>query len=259
MAEIKVEKKETSILPWLLLGAGIVALLFWILTDADDSDNYVAQGEVYEEGYELGDAEEDGLIDGYDNDPFEENELLASDGEVINQNGEFVVADDIYNEDEDVIAGMDDDEVEGKLFGNQYNRNDAIDRAVVYLRDGDVDMGIDHRYSHRALTNLINATAAVAASEGVDVDGMLSKARKCAVDITKNPYSNNHADQIKTAAKQITMAIEKVQADKYSDVDVSELKDACDDINVATLALDQKEDIKDFYAAAVDALEEMRD
>ena len=39
MAEIPVEKKSSmSLLPWLLLAAGVIALLWWLLAEGDDPD-----------------------------------------------------------------------------------------------------------------------------------------------------------------------------------------------------------------------------
>ncbi len=171
---------------------------------------------------------------------------------------------------DDDILDIIDDEVEMVTD----NVDDMIDdQAVVFSEasiskiieyhtfiSNDADMGLDHVYSHNALTRLIDATEAVAYNLDVDVKADLDRARSNAGSITDDPLEVSHANKIKNAANIILQALKKIQMQKFPALTDSstKLQNAVNAIDTDAQTLEQKAAIKNFFEKAGDLLTNMK-
>lgn len=147
-----------------------------------------------------------------------------------------------------------------------FDRNDTIsdvssqsvNRYVAHVGDKS-RMDMDHEYSSRALTHLINAVEYKAREKNVNLDADLAQIRTEAEEITNNPQSTDHANKIKSAGTKIADALDKLQENSYPDLDqdVEEVKTAAQGIDTQVETLQQKEQINSFYDEAAEVLRKM--
>ncbi|MGB3545404.1 MAG: hypothetical protein WBA17_00405 [Saprospiraceae bacterium] len=153
-----------------------------------------------------------------------------------------------------------------------YTNTDADDSAyrnsvaayMDYTADMQGEMGLDHEFSHRALTLLANASASLAEYKEQDGNSdartKAAKVRQLADEITRDPTATDHADKIRAAALMITDILENVDRDSYAGnerAQLTQLRKQAKDINAQTLTLNQKEDVRDFFATARNILAKM--
>lgn len=124
--------------------------------------------------------------------------------------------------------------------------------------DEDMDMGLDHEYSHTGLTKLIEAVREVAADLDVDID--LTEAKNDADFITKDPTDVDHANKIRSAAQMISRAIGTIQQERFPQLaqEIDKLKDAAQSVMPDTQTLNQKDDVKAFLQEAKNVLNKMK-
>jgi hypothetical protein len=126
------------------------------------------------------------------------------------------------------------------------------------------DMGLDHEFSHKALTELVDATVAVAQAKGVNTaattQAKVDEVKQLADEITRDPMAGDHADKIKQAALLITDMLESIDQESYNSqasADISELRNEAQAISQETLTLNQKEDVRSFFGQAREVLQDM--
>ena len=211
MADLRIEKKENkSILPW-LLGLLVLGLAIWGIAELIEEDPI--------EG--MADTE---VIDG-----------AADRGSEIVKSGSTYTLIDL------------DDPAAGDRFDDLYTEYET------YTANMTGEMGLDHEFSHDALTYLADATRAIAMEYDVELNRNLTEAKQLADGITVDPYADNHADMIRRAALNITEMLERIDKwalDGLAIDEVRALRREAEDINAATLTLDQKEDVRGFFRAA---------
>jgi len=134
-----------------------------------------------------------------------------------------------------------------------------INEYTKYLSDSK-SMGIDHNYSNAVLSKLIDATEALSNSLNIDINEDLSQARAQTADILKDPLDADHANKIKKAGNTIVKALKTIQSQKFPDLNENhtELQNALMAIDVNTLTLNQKQDIKNFFQEAGELLTNMK-
>jgi hypothetical protein len=122
------------------------------------------------------------------------------------------------------------------------------------------EMGLEHQYTHTALNKLIDATEAVANTLSVDITAELETARENSDFVTKDTYDVDHADKINNAGNIIVQALDKIQNEKFPDLDESstELQNSVTNIQPATQTLEQKAAVKNFFEKAGDLLTNMK-
>jgi len=137
----------------------------------------------------------------------------------------------------------------------------AFGKFMTYTTDMEGEMGLDHEFSHKALTYLANATEAVADAHDVDITDNTERAKQLADELTVDPYATNHAEKIRMAAINITETLERINEQAYdhkADNNLEMLRKEALAINGATLTLDQKEDVRGFFRAARAVLADMK-
>ena len=140
----------------------------------------------------------------------------------------------------------------------------SIDAYLEYTTDMQGEMGLDHEFSHRALTLLAAATADVADAhdaDDIDARAKTQRVKQLADEITKDPYATDHADKIRMAALLITEVLEDVDGTYYEAAntsDLEQLRREAQDISAKTLTLNQKEDVRSFFGTAHRVLNSLR-
>ena len=227
MADIRIEKEERSgsILPW-LLGLGVAALAIWgILAAFDEGEELIVENQV-------------------------EEVAVADRGAEIVEVEESPTTYSLIDFDDETI-------------GDRYATYAAEYEAFTAEVDG--EMALDHDFAHEALTKLANATAALATAHGLGDDVEVTDQKQMieaeADKIMRDPMAGTHADNIRDAALAITAIMERVQREAYPDFAdaVSEVRAAAEGIDDETLALDQKDSVKDFFGSARVAIKAMRE
>jgi hypothetical protein len=133
----------------------------------------------------------------------------------------------------------------------------SVDKFMDYTATMTGEMGLDHEFSHNALTYLADATEDVADAYNVDITSNTKRAKELANAIIVDPYATNHADMIRMAAINITETMERIDkwALDYTVADqISKLRKEAQAINSNTLTLNQKEDVRSFFGAARNVL-----
>lgn len=220
MAQIRIEEdKNTSILPW-IFGLLLLGLLAWAaFAFLDDEDN-------------------DGTV-------LDTEEIEAPLAEMATEiTGE---PDGTYTEEMRAV--------DANLYAP------AFATFMDYTLDMQGEMGLDHEFSHNALTYLADATEDVADAYDVNITDNTERAKDMADAITKDPYATNHADMIRMAAINITETLERVNTRAFNGAASAELimlRKEAQSIDSKTLTLNQKEDVRTFFAAARNVLAKMK-
>ncbi|THH41671.1 hypothetical protein [Neolewinella litorea] len=183
----------------------------------------------------------------------------------------FEESDETYTEE--VLE--DDDNVAGVATGIDENNNykeyetgadytSAVSAYMSTTADMEGEMGLDHEFSHQALTELAQATVAIAENKGLLTDvsarEKADRVKRLSDDIMKDPLAGDHADKIKMAAMLITEMLEDIDTKAYNSQsadDLSKLRQEAQAISPETLTLNQKEDVRTFLGQARMVLERM--
>ena len=221
MAQIRIERKPSggtgAVWPW-IVGLLVLGLIVWGVSEAfEESD------ETYTEEVIEGDAGVAGVATGID-----EN----------NNYKDYETPDNNYSE--------------------------SVGRYLSTTADMEGDMGLDHNFSHRALTELAMATKQIAQSKGLmdeaDVKEKADRVDQLANDIMRDPMAGDHADKIKMASMLIVEILEDIDEEAYSGRavdDIAKLRQEAQAMNAETLTLDQKENVRSFFAQARLVLQRM--
>ncbi len=128
--------------------------------------------------------------------------------------------------------------------------NSTVTAYVNFISSDTNKMSIDHSYTNEALLKLTNAINAMADQVGYNVKADLDKAKEYADKITNDPFETSHADAIRKAADILSTAMQNMQQAKYPGLEneVADVNSAAAAINPATLTLDQKDAVKNFFS-----------
>ena len=120
-------------------------------------------------------------------------------------------------------------------------------------------MGVDHQYTNMALIKLMNAVQAKADEINYDISADMAEVKKDAKAIEEDPTSTSHAKTIKDAGTKLANILQKMQKQKYPNLnqDVQEMKTAISNVDGTLETLQQKEQIKKFFTEAADVLKKM--
>jgi len=149
-----------------------------------------------------------------------------------------------YTSESDIIRGQ---------------KNDGNVTAFVDFVNSKKQMSLDHAYTNEALIKLTDAVNSKANEVGYEVRADIAKVKGYARMITVDPYETTHAGYIRKAVDILTAELHNIQKAKYSDLanEMKELTRASESINPEVLTLNQKDAIKNYFAAASDLLQKM--
>ncbi len=189
---------------------------------------------------------------------FDESDETTTENEVL-EGGDAVAP---------VATGIDEN--------NNYKEFDAGDAAIgeddqfytgfmSSTENMEGEMGLGHEFTNQTLTQLANASAALAERKGVDdgtsADSKAMRVKQLAGEITADPMATDHADKIKMSTMLITEILEDVDQKAYNgqfDENVKKLRQEAQAIDASTLTLDQKSDVRSFFRQARLVLQEMK-
>jgi hypothetical protein len=141
----------------------------------------------------------------------------------------------------------------------------TYNRYLEYTADMTGEMGLDHEFSHAALTYLANAVIALAWETGLEdrqnIQETVERIRYYADGLTVDPDATNHADLIRAAAMDITDLLRQIDQLAFGAeyvARVTDLRTEAAAIDPATLTLNQREDVRSFLRAARNALTAMQ-
>jgi len=137
--------------------------------------------------------------------------------------------------------------------------NYTVAAYVNFIENSNAKMTLDHAYTNEALLKLINATNAIANEVGYEILADLEKVKEYANMITINPFETTHADNIRMADDILTQVLQNIQKANYPSLaeEVEELKRASESIKPEVLTLNQKDEVKNYFAKASDLLQKM--
>ncbi|NND87816.1 MAG: hypothetical protein HKM28_01060 [Flavobacteriaceae bacterium] len=137
----------------------------------------------------------------------------------------------------------------------------VISEYVDFIKDFDGTMGLDHVFSHEALTKLINATEQVAKDVNVNIQADLQAAREKADFIMVDPESLKHADKIRAAGMATVDVLQKVQTQKFPSLasQADTVRSAVMSIEPSEQTLNQKKSVKNFFDEAANLLIQMKE
>lgn len=146
-----------------------------------------------------------------------------------------------------------------KAWIDKKEDNKTVAAYVTFIESDTSTMGLDHVYTHEALTKLANAVDAMAKEVDYDVNADIAKTKEYADDITKNPLEDTHANKIRSAAEILSNALQNIQQARYPSLsnEAAGVKSAAMAINPDLLTLDQRDAVKSFFGKAADLLHKM--
>lgn len=139
-----------------------------------------------------------------------------------------------------------------------------VQEFVTFVREGKPaeDMGLDHEYTSNGIRNLADALNAIAHrtdNHNDQIDSKRQELHQMADQIQKDPLSIQHADIIRDAFTTSADMMEQVQRNLYPQLEdqVAEVRQAAQSINPQELTLDQKNEVKQFFERASEAVRAM--
>ncbi len=99
---------------------------------------------------------------------------------------------------------------------NVHESNSTVAAFVTFVNDDKNKMGLDHAYTNMALLKLTEATKAMAQEIGYNVPADLHKVKEYADEITRDPFENTHADNIRKGADVLTNILHNIQQQSIS-------------------------------------------
>lgn len=172
----------------------------------------------------------------------------------------WIIADDnddeeVYTENEEVVAEPENWGDDSGTSG--YNLNAEAEDAIDQYDQFTADLGaieIDHETSHKGITLLADALAALSTNTQNEVEEL----RQQADQLLKNPTSDEHAGIIRDAFITAANIIEKQTADSDALAEESsEVTEAAQAVNGNVLVTNQKDAIKNFFDKIANTLNNM--
>lgn len=152
-----------------------------------------------------------------------------------------------------------EEEEETQDIASVKENNSKVNEFVTFVQNDENKMDLDHEYTNEALNKMTEAISAMANEIDYNVQADLDKVKQYADQITKDPFATTHADNIRKSADVLTGTLQKMQQQKYPEMenDIKELKEACAAIKPEVLTLEQKSAVKSFFSKGADVLEKM--
>lgn len=144
------------------------------------------------------------------------------------------------------------------LMGTQENVA-AVQSFLTVVNDENDRLGIDHNYTHQALTQLIDATQAMADEIGFNIDAEMQRANEIANRMMEQPQSEQHANLMSDAFSNVANALENMQEAHYPDLadEVSKLNEMASALDPEELTLNQRDEVNSYFNQAATILSEM--
>lgn len=241
MAEIKVEKKK-PIWPWVIGGIIILALIGFLMMGDNDNQNR-DQSATRTESSDAG------------TDRNADNRVTREIGTAADNTANQVdkAADRTANA---VDNAVDDNQA---TSANTATSDQAVESFVSYVKSDIRRADLDNQSVKQAFTRLTEATNAKATEVGFQVKN-IQTAKANINKISSTAFETAPAESIRETAELITSDLQSIQVAKFPKLDnkVEKLREASTSINPDELAMEQSEEIKDYFTEAAELLEDMK-
>jgi hypothetical protein len=235
MAEIRVDNKEgnkSPIWPW-ILGALLLIGLIWGVSELlsrDDDDTRMTRTEERTDRGVAYDSEADRV------------NTATTGYEAQGPIGEYLLFVDRNDEEADLA------------------RTNVSERPGEQA-DRSAEMGLEHEYTREGLRKLSAALNALATASPADanIDQQRQTFQQRAEQLGEDPQSLQHANMIRQTFTEAADLMASIKERSYpnSDADVEEVRKAAQDIDVNTQTLNQKDEVREFFRKAGEAIQEM--
>jgi hypothetical protein len=244
MAEIKIEKKK-PMWPWIIGGLALLIILAVFLFSDNNSNQDMEP--AYSEQQES-DYGQTGGVTG------QSNEKSSIDGEDDRQEDRVVVGEGVSNLQDTVVVTPDDNSRNAQNNGNR-----AVADYVNYVKSDMDKKDLDPAVINQAFTRLSEATSAKAEEVGYNSRN-IQEARTTIDQIAADASDQAKADHIKRSAEIISRELEAIQLSRYPDLDdeVANLKKASESIDPNEVAMNQDDEIMEFFDESAELLDKMK-
>lgn len=222
MAEIKIEKKK-PIWPWVLLILLILAAIFffWYYNDRNLNSN---------------------------DDVITRDTITHDDSRYQTDNDNRYKND--FRDTTSLYSGSYGTVQKEQAFADYFNYLDNKDNTPK-----------NREYYRSAFFKLITATKREAEIENVDVSSNVTAAMNSAEKMTNDPTKSNKADNLKTAANEVSKALKSIQTKEFDNLgtDIESLDKAVSEIDGSQTLENQTSKIDSFFDKAARVLQKMNE
>lgn len=245
MAEIKIEKKK-PMWPWIIGGIALLMIVAVLLFS--DNNKTQERQSAYSTDNEYGRT---GGVTGQSND--------ASDADNTGVDGkdDRVVAGDGVSNMMDTVAVKPENNSPDRA---QANGNNAEVAEFVEFVKSDLDKkDLDPKAINQAFTHLSEATSSKAREVGHNARN-LQEARNVMNQIETAASEQAKADNIKRTAQILSRELEAIQLASFPQLDdeVANVKKASESIDANEVAMNQEDEIMEFFNESADLLDKMK-
>lgn len=222
MADLRIEEKSSSILPW-IIGLILLVLAVWGVAELfeEEDDLEVAETEIVEDADVRG-------------------------SEIVKEGNTYTLID------------FDDPEA-GKQFSDLATDYSVYTDNMT--GEMGLDHEFSHNALVQLANSTLALASAHGMQSDVNAKSKAEMIRQKADAITKDPYAGTHADDIKAAAVMISEMLSEIQASHYPGLEEAskEVMTNAKSLTKETLTLNQKEDVRSFFGSARVLLDAMRE
>lgn len=272
MAEIDIERKQTTAWPWILLGLVVLALLAWWLLGHRSTD---ARAAAVTPAAQVMDTTYNAAAAGVAAMPAADSGVIAPAASTANTANTANTAVPTANVPAarvatapTNVAAADIPRVNGAVVNAQLARgvtsNSAVQAFLKFDQDHRALAGADttHEYTADGLRRLAVALGAIneqdAAHRGT-LQPRLSALLTRANELEKNPESTRHSEYTRAAFMDAASVMGMLQQQRFPTLqtNVTQVKQAAAAVQPNTLLLQQKATVQKFYDSAADAVRAM--
>lgn len=136
----------------------------------------------------------------------------------------------------------------------------SLSTFIKTVEEEDGKMGIDHVYTHRALTQMTEAMRAVAEQQNIDINADLDILVNRADSVKQDPLELTHANSIKKAFETANAAFatlaQQAQAENVEE-GVEHLETHTENLELDKPTLEQRQEVKGYFDKAAEILQKI--
>lgn len=252
MAEIKVEKKK-PMWPWIIGGLALLMIVaVFLFSDNDGNRN---QESAYSDNQS--EYRDTRGVTGQSNESDQSSRSRTIEDEGIDGRDERVAVGDRTSNERDTAVVAPDNTTRNIMQAN--NGNNAVDQYVRFVKSDLDKKDLNSQKINQAFTHLSEATSAKAEEVGYNSRN-IQEARTMINQMSSASSDQATADQIRRSAQIISRELEAIQLSRFPELDdeVANVKKASESIDPNEIALNQEDEIMEFFDESAELLDKMK-
>lgn len=247
MAEIKIEKKK-PMWPWIIGGIALLMIVAVLLFSDND------KGQERQSAYSNEKEGEYGRTGGVTG---QSNEASDADNTGVDGQDNRVAAGDGVSNMMDTVAVKPENNSRDRAQAN--GNNSEVAEFVEFVKSDLDKKDLDPKAINQAFTHLSDATSEKAREVGHNARN-LQEARNVMNQIETAASEQAKADNIKRTAQILSRELEAIQLASFPQLDdeVANLKKASESIDANEVAMNQEDEIMEFFNESADLLDKMK-